>query len=241
MPPKTLRRPLAQRTAALELASLSPLDEPDIPSNVIQAASDALARGETHYTDRPGIPEFRTFVAEQLNNQYGLEIDPKEVTITCGSTEARFVTLTLLAELGASILCPGDTTPIQGAAHLVGAGLVQSFENENPEAIRILYLTPDDTEIDNLLEQAAKHHWWVIWDLSNFSRKLDFHPAQRTDLTDRVVTIDSISEHMSGWRIGWMAGSEAALRLRAFKQAITICTTNVSQWAGLEFVRTKES
>ena len=68
----------------------------------------------------------------------------------------------------------------------------------------------------------------------------DFHPAQNEKLAARVVTIDSLSHRMAGWRVGWMAGSEAALRLRARKQAITICTTSVSQWAGLELLRSGE-
>ena len=47
-----------------------------------------------------------------------------------------------------------------------------------------------------------------------------------------MVTINSLSDRLAGWRLGWMAGSEAALRLRAGKQAITICTTAVSTMGG---------
>ena len=89
-----------------------------------------------------------------------------------------------------------------------------------------------------LLAQAEENDWWIVWDLS-FAKTItdDFHPAQNEALAKRVVTINSLSDRMAGWRLGWMAGSEAALRLRAGKQAITICTTAVSQWAGLELVR----
>ena len=52
--------PLAQRVAGLDGTRIRLTTEgPPIPANVIAAAEAALARGETHYTDRPGIPELR--------------------------------------------------------------------------------------------------------------------------------------------------------------------------------------
>lgn len=237
--PQTLSRPLAQRVARLDLPVERFDNEPDISDNVLKAASDALARGETHYADRPGIPELRTWVANHLLEKYDVKLDPKEVTITCGSTEARYATLTLFAEPGAQVLCPGDSKNITGTARLLGVEVTATVVD--PQRIKVLYVTPDDNEqtVDELLGLAAEHGWWVIWDLSYARRQRTFHPAQKPELAAHIVTIDTLSEHMAGWRVGWMAGSEAALRLRAFKQSITICTTNVSQWAALEFVRSQ--
>jgi aspartate/methionine/tyrosine aminotransferase len=65
-----------------------------------------------------------------------------------------------------------------------------------------------------------------------------FHPAQNADLAARVVTIGSLSAYIPGWRMGWMAGSEMAGKLRAYKQSMTICSTSVSQWAALGLVET---
>ena len=234
---KTLSRPLAERVAGLDRLTERPSVESDLPPNVIQAAIDALARGETHYTDRPGIPEFRQWVANDLDKAYGIQIDPSEVTITCGSTEARYVTLTLLTAPATQVLCLSDAAPIRGALHLVGAQPVDSIAAA--KQISVLYLRPNDSReaLTALLRQAETESWWLIWDMSLTVDRPDFHPAQNEKLAARVVTIDSLSHRMAGWRVGWMAGSEAALRLRARKQAITICTTSVSQWAGLEWVR----
>jgi aspartate/methionine/tyrosine aminotransferase len=209
---------------------------PDLPASVIEAAVAALERGETHYTDRPGIPEFRQWVAEHLRERYAVSVDPAEVTITCGSTEARFVCMTLLAAPGSVALCPGDDSRIRGALHLVGASIVDSIQDD----VSLLYITPDvyrETSIE-LLQRAEDMDWWIVYDLSFAKTAPPFHPAQNEKLAARVITIDSLSDHLAGWRLGWMAGSEMALRLRAGKQAITICTTAVSQWAGLEWVRT---
>ena len=239
--PKTLSRPLAQRVAGLDRLTQTPGGEPNIPPNVIQAAVDALARGETHYTDRPGIPEFRQWVANHLGKAYGIQIDPQEVTITCGSTEARYATMTLLAQPQTQVLCLGDASPIRGALHLVGAQPVDSIAAA--KRVTVLYLRPNDNRevLAALLKRAESENWWLVWDMSRTAARPDFHPAQNEKLAARVVTIDSLSHRMAGWRVGWMAGSEAALRLRARKQATTICTASVSQWAGLEFVRSRES
>ncbi len=233
--PQILSRPLAQRVAVLD-DPLSPDDiTPVLPASVIEAATSALDRGETHYTDRPGIPEFRAWVADHLRERYNVNVGPAAVTITCGSTEARFVCLTLLASPGSKVICPGDSSRIRGAAHLVGAKIVDAIRDD----VSLLYITPDDyreTSIE-LLQRAEETDWWIIYDLSFAKTDPPFHPAQNPKLASRVVTINSLSEQMAGWRLGWMAGSEMALRLRAGKQAITICTTAVSQWAGLEWLR----
>ena len=237
-PPSSLSRPLAQRAAGLEDPHAPIAATPAMPAAVIDAATSALDRGETHYTDRPGIPEFRAWVAEHLRERYKVEIDPAEVTITCGSTEARYVCLTLLAEPGGAVLCPGDDSQIRGALHLVGAKIVDSIRDD----ISLLYISPDvyrETSI-KLLQRAEETDWWIVYDLSFAKADPPFHPAQNPKLASRVVTINSLSDSMPGWRLGWMAGSEMALRLRAGKQAITICTTAVSQWAGLEWVRSAQ-
>ncbi len=231
-PPQSLSRPLAQRVASLP--GLRPPPEcPPTPLPVIEAAAAALARGETHYTDRPGIPELRGWVARHLHERWGLRVDASQVTITCGSTEARYVALTLLVEPGGAALCLGDDRLIRGPLQLLGGTIVQA----PAAALRLLYLKPTDDRaaVLELLRQARVTDWWVIWDKS-FCAPDDFHPAQDAQLAERVVTIDSLSQGLAGWRLGWMAGSAAALRLRAGKQAITICTTAVSQWAGLAWL-----
>lgn len=235
--PITLSRPLAQRVARLDDLRTPASHNPPIPSKVIAAAAAALARGETHYTDRPGIPELRSWVADSLRERWSVTVDPSEVTITCGSTEARYVTMTLLTEPGSAVLCPGDAARIRGALQLLGARVVDSIQDD----ISLLYITPDvyRETVTELLQRAQDTDWWIVYDLSYAKSASAFHPAQNPKLAQRVVTIDSWSDRLPGWRLGWMAGSEAALRLRAGKQAITICTTAVSQWAGLELVRTE--
>ena len=69
--------------------------------------------------------------------------------------------------------------------------------------------------------------------------QVSFHPHSIAGFGERVVTIGEIGlEHgLVGARLGYLAapaGSSAGLR--DFKQALTICSTNLSQWAALAVV-----
>lgn len=232
----TLSRPLAKRTAGLQMPAPETV-EPDVADHVIQAASDALDRGETHYADRPGIPELRTLVAERLNARYGLHNKPGEVTITCGAVEARYAVIQLANKLGVVILCPGDTANIAPTALLSGVTIVRTAE-EAP-AGSYLYLTPAD-DVDAWVDQAEANGWWVIWDTTGHPAQPS-HPAQRAALATHTFTIDDVEDRLPGWRVGWLVGTEKHAEARAFKQAMTICTTNVSQWATLELLRSEDA
>lgn len=232
--PQTLSRPLAARVTALPPATAPPAG-PAIPQAVVDAGVQALADGKTKYADRPGILPLRAWVVDTLKTRFDVENSPDEVTITCGETEARFVTIKQLAPPGTQIVCPGDTRAITGAALLAGAEIVPEVNAQ--ETVSMIYLSPNDpaTTRDLLLEQATDTDWWIVWDVSG-DAETDFHPAQNPKLAPRTVTIGSLSQQMPGWRLGWMAGSDHALKLRAYKQSITICTTSISQWAALGLV-----
>ena len=235
--PQQLARSLAARAASLP-DPVEAAPDPDQPPAVIRAALDALDAGKTKYTDRPGILPLRTWVAETLSARCGLSLSPDAVTITCGGTEARFVAVKKLAPAGTHLFCAGDPAPVAGAAALVGATL--TAQPDDPAAISALYLaaqTPASTR-DPLLDLARTHGWWVIWDTSGADIPA-FHPATDAELAPRVVTIGSLSGAMPGWRMGWLAGSEQAAALRAYKQSMTICSPSISQWAALGLVESQ--
>jgi len=222
--------PLASRVAALPAAPDT--ESPAVvQATVASAAAQAMNAGHTHYTDRPGILPLRQHVVETLGATNGIEISADEVTITCGAVEGRFVALKQLVKAGSKVLAASADSLIAAPAELIGAGFTISA---GEEGISLLYLTPadDPQQRDALLQQAAANGWWVIWDMSVSGSSSAFHPAQHPALAKKTITLGEVSE-LSGWRVGWMAGSEAANKLRAFKQSMTICTTSVSQWAAL--------
>src|SRR5438067_12272410 len=116
-------------------------------------------------------------------------------------------------------------------AHLLGARVVPRIDEAR--SVSLAYLSPADPpeQIAALVQSAP----YVVWELSAPGPAA--HPAQEAASARRITTVDSLDGVLPGWRVGWIAGSEMADRLRGFKQALTICTTSVSQWAALAWLK----
>jgi aspartate/methionine/tyrosine aminotransferase len=227
-PPSTLARSLAQRIGRLPDVSETPLIPEVVPTAVQRAAFDALDAGHTHYTDRPGILPLRQKIATDLQARYGIVIDASAITITCGVIEARFIAVKQLVKPWHFIFCPSSAhwRTIAHPALLIGAETTGSLDHP---ALDMIYATPADSAED--IQRVGEHlpDAFIVFDTA-VAGAGEWHPAQRW--ADRTVTIGEF-ETLSGWRVGWMAGSKAANKLRAYKQSMTICSTSISQWAAL--------
>jgi aspartate aminotransferase len=227
--------PLADRAKkVLELHANNPTESSiTTPEVACEAAIAALARGETHYTDRPGILPLRQKVAEMLQTRYGLEADANTIVITCGDTEARFVAVQCLLGSGDGLLCLENASLLEPALIVRDAKLV--MPEEGLESVKVLYLTSETNEVqrDNYLQQASEKGWWVIFEVTSDDTS---HPARHAELKDKTVTIGAIgkAQGLESWRVGFLQAPKGeAAELRSFKQALTICTTSLSQYAAL--------
>ena len=78
---------LAVETGAINLGQGFP--DTDGPTEVLDAAVDAIRTGVNQYPPGPGMPELRNAIAEHQRRWYGIELDPaSEIVVTAGATEA---------------------------------------------------------------------------------------------------------------------------------------------------------
>lgn len=230
--------PLADRAEQLAARGYSELGGPNgpVPEAAVRATLDALARGETHYTDRPGILPLREAVTRKLRERFGLDVDPKANTvITCGATEARFVAVQELLRPGDGLYAGASLEQLEGPLIIRGARFT-----ENLGEARVLYLTSSvpESEQRGLLEGLSGGAL-VIFELDDETGS--FHLAQLEAFADRTVTVGDLGvpDGLLSWRVGFLAAPPVnAAGLRDFKQALTICTTNLSQWAALSVMAT---
>ena len=225
----------ADRIATLLASTPAPpvAGEPTIaPAPVQTAVQDALRRGETHYTDRPGILRLRDRIAAALNGRFGIAADAKDdLVVTCGVIEARFVALQQLLAPGQAVFAPSHANRIAGSVLLRRASLVT-----DPAAARVLYLT------GGAAEETLRQHFrslapeaTIVFEAEPGSRS--FHPAAFPGLAERTVTVGQIGH--PAWQIGYLHTPRAlSAGMRDFKQALTICSTNLSQWAALAAMET---
>lgn len=225
--------PLAERAETLLARGYDELTNSAerAPEVAVRATLDALSRGETHYTDRPGILPLRQAVTRTLAERFGLEIDPKANTvITCGVTEARFVAVQGLLEPGEALYAGVHAERLGGALTVRGARM--AGEAGGARALYLSSAMSEDAQRE-LLDEAAEGAL-VILEVEEGEGT--FHPARLASFADRTVTIGDIgaANGLLSWRVGFLAAPlSSAPGLRDFKQALTICTTNLSQWAAL--------
>jgi aspartate/methionine/tyrosine aminotransferase len=214
---------LAHRVDATANVGLDPM-----AANVRLTVEAALDRGETHYTDRPGVLLLREKIAQGLHERFGILTDAKrEVIVTCGATEARFLAIQQLLQFGDLLAAPGAKDLLFGAAVLRGAELIESV----PADVRMVYLRSSTPEASLRSHLAlAPPSALVLFEIDE--RGSGFHPGQIESFAHRTITIGGLGEE--SWRIGYLAWPGGASdSLRDFKQNLTICSTNLSQWASL--------
>ncbi len=263
-----MRRAIADRAwrwlpsatpGATQLDLSQDLIETTPPPHVRQAAKDALDRGETHYTDRPGVPELRDAVARLLREAQGLPIAGKNnVVITCGGREARYIAIQNLVRPGDRVLVPPLRSPGVDEVIRIAEGQVveapatpadPAFAAALTDDIRLVMLpspanptgeTLDLTAVTRLADALSRVSTVVVWDQSLMEPPTagagEAHLAAHPMLAERTITLGSLSHAwgLGPWRVGYLAGPDALLKpMRDLKQALTICTTAVSQFAAL--------
>jgi aminotransferase len=208
---------------------------PDFPAPeaVKEAARRAVADDVNQYAITWGAKSLRNAIAAKFERLYGIAVDPeREITVTCGSTEAMISSLLAL-------LNPGDEVVI----------FEPFYENYGPDAIlsgaspRFVRLRPPDWSFDQAeLEAAFSPRTRAIIvntpnnptgkvfgreeleQIAALCRKFDavavtdeiyehlvYDGARHTPVStlpgmrERTITINGMSKTYSvtGWRVGW--------------------------------------
>ncbi len=253
---------LAQRTGAINLGQGFP--DTDGPAPAIEAAIAALRSGQNQYAPLPGVPALREAVLEHQRVHYGLE--PEDVLVTFGATEAIAAALLALCD-------PGDEVVVlepyydSYAACIAFAGAVRRPVTLRPpdfalddDALRaaigprtrvMLINSPhnptgrvlDRRELESIAAACVKH------DLICLSDEVYEHlvydgrhipPAGLPGMDRRTLTISSVGKSFSftGWKIGWCSGSaELVTATRAVKQYLTFAGGTPLQHAAAAALR----
>lgn len=78
----------------------------DTPAVIRQAASAAIERGETRYTQNNGTPALRAAIAEKFLRENRLTVNADDVIVTNGAKSAIFNAFAATLETGDEVLIP---------------------------------------------------------------------------------------------------------------------------------------
>ncbi len=241
---------LAVETGAINLGQGFP--DTDGPESLLSdAARNITGHGLNQYAPGPGVPALREAVAAHQRRFYGLDVDPADVVVTFGATEAIASTLLGLCEPGdevvtfepfydsyaAAIALSGATrrtVPLRGRDFVYDPDELRAAFSERTTVV--LVNTPHNptgtvfshlqlTEIGRL---AAEFDAVVVTDEVYEHMTFDGTPhvpmATLPGMAERTLTISSAGKTFSvtGWKVGWAVGpAELVGAVLAAKQWLT--------------------
>ncbi|HTI63605.1 MAG TPA: aminotransferase class I/II-fold pyridoxal phosphate-dependent enzyme [Gemmatimonadaceae bacterium] len=209
-----------------------------MPDAMKQAACTAINGDINQYAVTWGAPVLRQAIAEKYRRWYDMEVDPdRDVTVTCGATEAMASVFMALVEPGDEVIVPEPfyenygPDAILAGAHPVFVPFDRPDWTLDPDRLRaafssrtkaIIVNTPHNPtgrvlsrdEMSLIAELCIEHDAWAITDspyehmiYAGHHHEISTWPGMR----ERTITISSLSKTYSctGWRIGWIIAPPA--------------------------------
>ena len=224
------------------------------PDDVVERAAEALRTGSNQYPPMRGLPELREAVVAHYRRHQGLALDPGQVIVTSGATEALASSLLALIE-------PGDEVvlfqPLYDAyLPLVRrAGGVPRLVRLAPPGWRIeeqalaeafsertrlvVFNTPhnptarlfDRQELELLARFCIAHDAIVladeVWEHLVFDGLEHLPVSSLPGMAERTVKVGSAGKifSMTGWKVGWVVAPAALAAVIANAHQFVTFTT----------------
>jgi len=183
----------AQGRDVIELSA----GEPDFPTpaNIIKAAEEAMARGDTKYTDPDGSPALKQAVCDKFKRDNNLDYEPAQVTIGTGGKQVLYNALM-------ATLNPGDEVIISAPYWVSYPDMVLLAEGtpvivECTQANRFI-LQPEDLE--KAITPKTK---WIIMNSPSNPTGAGYTRADMKKITDVLmrhphvwIMTDDMYEHL---------------------------------------------
>jgi len=224
---------LAVETGAINLGQGFP--DTDGPAEVTAAAIQAIRDGFNQYPPDRGIPELRRAVADHQARFYGQQVDPGDVMVSTGASEAIGAAIMALVEPGQEVVVFEPYFDLYAAVIELAGGVRRavtlrtpdySFDLDeleaviNPSTRLILVNTPhnptgkvfSEAELAAIARLAITHDLLVVTDEvyehMTYDGTRHIPLATLPGMAERTVTISSGGKSfgLTGWKVGWAHG-----------------------------------
>ncbi len=256
----------AQYPGAINMCNGEPNFE--TPEHIKESGMKAIAAGMTKYGTEPGLEAMREAVAQKYTREFNHTYDKSNVMITIGGVEGIFLSLMSILNPGEEVIIPDPTytcylgqtltlggVPVRVPLYEEHGFRLQAEDLEKAitpktKAVIISYpsnplgavLTKEDGEkLANVIE---KYNLMVIsdevYEKIIFDGRKHFSLSQIDRIRDKVLVVNSLSKTyaMTGWRIGYVVGTNADVMNHMFKmqQAVASCLPLFIMQAGADAI-----
>jgi aspartate/methionine/tyrosine aminotransferase len=226
-----------------------------------EAAKRAIDRDTLGYTQALGTDALRARIARHYGETYGIDVAPRRVIVTTGSSAGFVLAFLALFEVGDTVLLPSPGYPcyrhiltaLGCMPALLGAGadtgwapaVADTVAAAHARAARGLLLASPANPTGSVVPAermaalaavCAEAGMWLVSD--EIYHGLTYGAPATTALTIHTdaVVINSFSKYfsMTGWRIGWLVVPERLVRpIERLAQNLFISAPAISQVAAL--------
>ena len=205
---------------------------------IVAAAHRAMLAGETHYGPAAGTPALRATIARRLSERAGVAYDSSEILVTPGGKFAVFAAFMAALESRDEVLLLDPCWVSYGPGVRLAGGVpvrVPALDRLDPGMLAgavtprtrmVVVNSPANPtgrvfareELVALVALAERHDLWLLFD--QVYADLTYEPGAFAFLQalpgakKRCLVADSLSKTygMTGWRIGYLAAPEAAVK-----------------------------
>jgi aminotransferase len=233
------------------------------PAEVKEAARQAIADDVNQYAVTWGARPLRQAIAQKFERLYGVPVDPeREVTVTCGSTEAMIATLLATLDAGDEMIAFEPFYENYGPDAILSGATPRfvtlrppdwSFDPDelrrafSPRTRAIIVNTPHNptgkvftrAELEQIASLCREHDALVITDEIYehilYDGAVHVPMATLPGMAERTITINGMSKTYSvtGWRVGWaIAPAALTSAIRKVHDFLTVGAAAPLQEAG---------
>ncbi len=249
---------LAQQYDAINLAQGFPNFDIDA---VLQNCLIEAARSNAHqYAPMPGTMQLRAQIVDLISKQYNRNLDPQEVLVTAGATQAIFTTIQALVHQGQEVLildpsydCYEAPVVLTGAQPIrIPLGLdfrpnwaqirasitanTRMLITNNPHNPSGTIWGPDDFEQLESIMQDFPDLLLLSDEVYEFIAFEQAHQSihERPQIRDRAIIISSFGKtfHITGWKMGYLVCvPELMKEIHKVHQFLVFSVNSVAQHA----------
>ena len=209
------------------------------PASVRAAVKAALDRGPVGYTQALGLPSLRARIAEHYAETYGVDVPPKRVVVTTGSSAGFILSFLAAFDVGARVAIPSPGYPAyrniltalglvpveiatgRATRYALTAELIEAAHAEQP-LDGVLVMSPanptgvmmSDEALRDLSLACERLGLWFVSDEIYHGLTYERPAASALRFSDEAIIVNSFSKFycMTGWRVGWLVVPERMVR-----------------------------
>lgn len=229
---------MTQRAVAADAVNLGQ-GAPDsgTPPELVEWAHEAMLDGRNQYPPFLGMPELREAIAAHQQRFHGLTVDPAQVLVTVGATEALTASILALVEPGEEVVVIEPAYDSYAAAVALAGGVVRPVPLALPgceldldaleaafsdRTAMVVVNTPHNPTGAQLTREElaaigrlAERHDAVIlsdevYEHLVYDGGTHLGPAMVPECAERTLTVSSAGKTfaVTGWKVGWVHGPQ---------------------------------